>query len=404
MAERVDDVIEKTRAAAVAATGLAGADESERFDKITRAARDLFDVPIALINLVDDRAIESISGSPEGQRWVTPFGDGFCEYTVRQDGIFTVPDAARDERFRDRAGVVEHDVRFYAGIPLSLEDRTAIATLCLADTAPRTLTAEEEERLRSFGEWAQQSIRGSVERSSRGGATARAVVESASIGNLVIHTLDMPWGEASGDFHTHATGEALVNASLGDVMGKGERARRLAALIASGLGRVDASPSATLAAAQAVAHESLSSEDAFATVFHAVIDAEADTVRFVDAGHGLSVHVARDGRATRLYSSDLPFGLQELGEGWKVHTVGLAAGETLLSVSDGVLDVYDGTLAGLDELADDFRRSADEVEFFDRVQQRVADKPPIDDLTILVVTHVGSEVVGPVAPSRQAAA
>jgi serine phosphatase RsbU (regulator of sigma subunit) len=388
MRESIDDAVEESRARAVAATGLPGMDPSERYDKITRAAREVFDVPLALVNLVDDQAIETISPQPDAGRWVTPFGAAFCEYTVRQDDILMVPDTAEDERFRDRPAVVANGIRFYAGIPLHVEEGTAVGTLCLLDTSPRAMTAEEQERLRSFADWAQHAVQGSAERSTRHAARARATVASEHRGDLAIHTLDMPWGDASGDFHTHAAEDALVNASLGDVMGKGERAERLGTLIASGLHRVDASPGATLAAAQAIAHERLSSEDAFATLVHLVVDPDSDRVRFVDAGHGLSVHIARDGAVTRLFSSDLPFGLQEVGEEWHEHEIGLAPGEALLSVSDGVLDLYDGTLAGLDALTEDYRASADAVAFFERVQERVAENPPIDDVTVLVVARV----------------
>jgi hypothetical protein len=385
--EDIDEAAERARARAVASTGLAGSDASERFDKITRAARELFDVPLALVNLVDDEKIETISGQPEGERWLTPFGSGFCEVTVRQKGILTVPDVAADARFRDRDGVIDFGIQFYAGIPLSLEDHTPVATLCLADTSPRSLTPDERHRLRSFAEWAQSTIRSSADRTDRHGTHAAATTESTRLGNLTVDALDMPWGATSGDFRTHAEGGELVGTSLGDVMGKGERAGKLGALIASGLATVNPSPGATLAAAQQVAHESLSSAEAFATVFHAVVDAENDAVRFVDAGHGLTVHIGRDGALSRLYTNDLPVGLQEPADGWHESTIGLAPGEALLSVSDGVLDIYDGTLAALDEVAAVFRESDDIAEFFARVQSRAAENPPTDDITILVVSR-----------------
>jgi hypothetical protein len=394
VAEHIDEAVERRRALAVASTGLAGSDASERFDRITRAAREQFHVPLALVNLVDDSTIETISGQPGGDRWVTPFGKAFCETTVRQGGILTVPDTVEDERFRDREGVVANGIRFYAGIPLALEDETPVATLCLLDTSPRALTDDEEERFRSFGEWAQSTIRATTDRrhrdrSSEPGWTpgSRAVTESATVGNLTVHSLDLPWGTTSGDFRSHAEHDDLVGASLGDVMGKGERAGRLGALIASELGRVDPSPSVTLAAAQRAAHESVSSADAFATLFHAVVDSERDAVRFVDAGHGLTLHIGRDGSVTRLSSPDLPFGLQEPDEGWHESTITLAPGDALVSMSDGVLDLYDGTLAALDEVAAVFGAAPDIDAFFAHVERRAQENPPDDDITILVVSR-----------------
>ncbi|PSL37398.1 GAF domain-containing protein [Labedella gwakjiensis] len=388
MREQIDDAVEKKRAQAVASTGLAGMDASERYDRITRAAQETFGVMIAVVNLVDDEAIETISPQPDGHKWISPFGTAFCEYTVRQDHILMVPDTAEDDRFRDRSAVVENGIRFYAGIPLSLEDDTAVGTLCLLDTAPRTLDGSEEDRLRAFGGWAQQALRDSTDRTAHTIDVSRATLDAFRVRDLQIHSLDLPWGDTSGDFHTHATGETLVNASLGDVMGKGAHAGRLGSLLAAGLADVDASPRMSLTRAQSAVHDTLDSEDAFVTVFHAVIDADADTVRFVDAGHGLSVLVRRDGQVLRLHSSDLPIGLQDVGAGWDELAVGLAVGDTLVSVSDGVLDLYDGTLAGLDALAADLRESVDVPRFLDRIVSRSTEEPPSDDVTVLVVSRV----------------
>ena len=56
------------------------------------------------------------------------------------EGLFTVPDLARDPRFRDSPLVTgTPPMRFYAGAPLQLPDGSRVGMLCLIDTRPRQL-------------------------------------------------------------------------------------------------------------------------------------------------------------------------------------------------------------------------------------------------------------------------
>jgi len=62
--------------------------------------------------------------------------------------VFLVPDAAKDERFKYSSLVVgPSQIRFYAGAPLQYEDAQQnhykIGALCLMDTVPCDLTAEQ---------------------------------------------------------------------------------------------------------------------------------------------------------------------------------------------------------------------------------------------------------------------
>lgn len=130
----------------------------ERFDRLTRLARRLFGVPIALVSLVDANRqwFKSNAGleASESARDVS-----FCGHAILQDQIMEVCDAEQDERFCDNPFVVgELGIRFYAGHPLGLDDGSKIGTLCLLDTRPRKLNDEERELLRDLARMAEQEL------------------------------------------------------------------------------------------------------------------------------------------------------------------------------------------------------------------------------------------------------
>ncbi len=138
---------EERRLAAMRATGLLDTPEEERFDRITRLAAALFDVPVALISLVDrDRQFFKSHCGLELRE--TPRDESFCAHAVHQRAPLIVPDARLDERFADHPAIAgPASFRFYAGQPLMLADGSCIGTLCLVDTRPRHLDEQDLGRL-----------------------------------------------------------------------------------------------------------------------------------------------------------------------------------------------------------------------------------------------------------------
>ena len=149
---------EAERLRALCALGLLDTPAEERFDRVTRLALAIFDVPIALVSLVDaDRQwFKSRQGLevPETKRALS-----FCGHAIRGPGLFIIPDAARDERFADNPLVAgSPDIRFYAGAPLAAPDGHRIGTLCLIDRRPRELDPEQRRALRDLGDIVQDEI------------------------------------------------------------------------------------------------------------------------------------------------------------------------------------------------------------------------------------------------------
>jgi CheY-like chemotaxis protein len=130
---------EERRLRALQQTGLLDTAAEERFDRYTRIAAALFDVPIAMVSLVDrDRQwYKSRIGTDVSE---TGRDRAFCAHVILGDEVMQVPDALVDDRFADNPLVTgEPHVRFYAGAPLSLEDGSQVGTLCVVDRRARNL-------------------------------------------------------------------------------------------------------------------------------------------------------------------------------------------------------------------------------------------------------------------------
>ncbi len=135
------------RLAALHALDLLDTPPEERFDRITRLLSLVMRVPMAFLSLVDaDRQwFKSSCGLSTPQ---TPRAVSFCGHAILSDEAMVVPDAIKDERFRDNPLVTgEPRIRFYAGHPLHGPGGHKVGSLCIADTRPRTLRGDELEAL-----------------------------------------------------------------------------------------------------------------------------------------------------------------------------------------------------------------------------------------------------------------
>ncbi|KTT00083.1 diguanylate phosphodiesterase [Pseudomonas oryzihabitans] len=124
---------------------------AEDFDHLCELVASSFDVPTALISLVDrDRQwFKSRVGFDLAQM---PLEDAFCAHTIQEaDGRMEISDARCDVRFSHNPLVVRPPhIRFYAGSALVTEGGYAIGSLCILDNRPRELNAVERKRLDDF--------------------------------------------------------------------------------------------------------------------------------------------------------------------------------------------------------------------------------------------------------------
>ncbi|OCW57507.1 sensor domain-containing phosphodiesterase [Hoeflea olei] len=122
------------------------------FDAIVKMAATIFDAPIAMITFLDRDfrwcKAQIGGGLPKLRR-----EHAFCNYTILDTTPFEIEDTLADQRFRNNPSVAgPPHLRYYIGIPVSLDGSTNVTTLCVLDTKPRKATPgqlEQFEQLRT---------------------------------------------------------------------------------------------------------------------------------------------------------------------------------------------------------------------------------------------------------------
>ena len=130
-----------------------------RFDRIIEFARDEFDAPTVLMNLVDGERqwFKARIGLDVCE---TPRSVSFCGHAIVQEEPLVVEDALLDPRFADNPLVTGPPyIRFYAGAPLEIEPGVRIGTLCLISPEPRRLDEIDRAILRALRDAVVQELR-----------------------------------------------------------------------------------------------------------------------------------------------------------------------------------------------------------------------------------------------------
>ena len=120
------------------------------FDRITAIAARRFDVPIAIISLVDHDRIwfKSHHGVPVQQIDREP---GLCASAILGDDPYILEDAKKDFRSLTNPLVAgEFGLRFYAGVPLRTHDGYNLGTLCVIDKEARAVSQQQVEDLKDL--------------------------------------------------------------------------------------------------------------------------------------------------------------------------------------------------------------------------------------------------------------
>ena len=112
-------------------------------DALLKSIASLFKMPIALVSIARGNEIHFHTQHGLGENSL-PAEDTFCNDVINEERIIVVDDLLKHDQYKTYNAVEqEPNVRFYAGCPLRVDD-VVIGTVCLMDTKPRSLTAEQE--------------------------------------------------------------------------------------------------------------------------------------------------------------------------------------------------------------------------------------------------------------------
>ncbi len=148
---------EQTRLEALRSVDVLDTLPDERFDRLTRMAKRMFGVPIALVSLVDENRqwFKSCIGLDASE---TSRDISFCGHAILGDGLFIIPNALEDKRFADNPLVLgDPNIRFYAGWPLTLNGHK-LGTLCIIDQKPRSFEKEDVEALKDLASMVEHEL------------------------------------------------------------------------------------------------------------------------------------------------------------------------------------------------------------------------------------------------------
>lgn len=121
------------------------------FDRITALAAKMFNMPIALITLVDHDRIwfKSKSGLEDVSQ--IDRAPGLCASAIFSKEVYLVENAVEDPRTLSNPLVCgEFGLRFYAAAPLRTHDGHNLGTLCIIDKNQRYINREQMEMLQGM--------------------------------------------------------------------------------------------------------------------------------------------------------------------------------------------------------------------------------------------------------------
>lgn len=121
---------------------------SEAYDRITRMAAQLFQLPIAAVSLTDaDRQwFKSKVGVEHTQ---IPRLKAPCAAVAESGQVVAVPDLLEDACFRD-SPLAESGIRFYLGAPLTTRAGHCLGAMCVLGLEPRAVSAADRAALQDL--------------------------------------------------------------------------------------------------------------------------------------------------------------------------------------------------------------------------------------------------------------
>ncbi len=134
----------------------------ERFERIIRMGKRMLDVPIVAFTLVDEfrqtfKAVQGMKACDVDR------SESLCGHVIEGSDLFIVSNTREDKRFRDNPLVTANPgIGFYAGCPVRSPDGEAIGAICIIDTVPREITADQIQGIRDLVATVETELRSNI--------------------------------------------------------------------------------------------------------------------------------------------------------------------------------------------------------------------------------------------------
>ncbi len=174
--EKPDEEVERLRE--LHEIGILDTPKEPAFDNLTELAAKYFNMPIALVSLVDSDRVwfKSAHGLPDIRQ--IDRGPGLCASAIMQDEPHVCPNLLEDPYSMHNPLVIgDVGLRFYAAVPLRSRGGRNLGTFCVLDTVPRDFTAEQSRDLKLFSQLAIAQMDNLTRRRGVGGDVAKMIAE-----------------------------------------------------------------------------------------------------------------------------------------------------------------------------------------------------------------------------------
>ena len=211
---------------------LGGIGREPPFDRVTRLAAELFDMPMSLVSIVGSD-MQCFRGACGLEATGTPRDRAFCAFAILGEDVMVVSDTLLDPRFARHPLVLgEPYVRFYAGAPLRVGG-LALGTLCLIDSKPRNFGQADRRRLACLAGTVVDLIELRVDRFAVE-AQRQRVVEERELLTLTVENVSEGVALFDGDLRLTLWNEAFTQlfGYSADEIGEGVSAAELMSLTA----------------------------------------------------------------------------------------------------------------------------------------------------------------------------
>ena len=149
---------ESQRLEAMYSTNLLYSEPEERFDRLTRIAQKLFNMPTSLVTLVDEERVWFKSrygiNRSEAPRDLSICGHVILNEVTKDPStrLFEIKNVYKDDRFYDNQFLTEAcKIRYYFGFVLQSLDKFNLGVFCLIDSKPNALSEEDKKLFYDLG-------------------------------------------------------------------------------------------------------------------------------------------------------------------------------------------------------------------------------------------------------------